>query len=50
MLYLFSGIFIDNYVFVFVVCILLLAFDFWTVKVHTLLGLFSVVSSNNTYS
>ncbi|KAG2527572.1 hypothetical protein JM16_003340 [Phytophthora kernoviae] len=31
-LYLFGSIFIDNFVFIFVVCILLLAFDFWTVK------------------
>lgn len=32
LLYLFGSIFISNFVFVFVVCILLLAFDFWTVK------------------
>ncbi|DAZ92980.1 TPA: hypothetical protein N0F65_004355 [Lagenidium giganteum] len=32
MVYLFGGIFIDSYVFIFVLCILLLAFDFWTVK------------------
>lgn len=38
-LYLFGGLFIDNYVFVFVVCILLLAFDFWTVKVSSLVSL-----------
>ncbi|RLN73632.1 hypothetical protein BBJ28_00004921 [Nothophytophthora sp. Chile5] len=31
-MYLFGGIFISSYVFIFVVCILLLAFDFWTVK------------------
>ncbi|RLN45033.1 hypothetical protein BBJ28_00014645 [Nothophytophthora sp. Chile5] len=34
-MYLFGGIFISSYVFIFVVCILLLAFDFWTVKVRT---------------
>lgn len=34
-MYLFGGLFIESYVFVFVVCILLLAFDFWTVKVGT---------------
>ena len=33
-LYLFGSIFISNFVFIFVVCILLLAFDFWTVKVR----------------
>ncbi|KAF1792705.1 Ribose-phosphate pyrophosphokinase, N-terminal domain [Phytophthora cactorum] len=32
LLYLFGSIFISNFVFIFVVCILLLAFDFWTVK------------------
>lgn len=32
MVYLFGGIFSDNYVFVAVVVILLLACDFWTVK------------------
>ncbi|TMW64106.1 hypothetical protein Poli38472_014223 [Pythium oligandrum] len=31
-LYLFGGVLFDSYVFLFVVCILLLAFDFWTVK------------------
>lgn len=31
--YLFSGWFTSNFVFVFVVCVLMLAFDFWTVKV-----------------
>ncbi|EQC27098.1 hypothetical protein SDRG_15106 [Saprolegnia diclina VS20] len=30
--YLFGGIFSNSFVFVFVICILLLAFDFWTVK------------------
>jgi hypothetical protein len=30
---MFGSIFISNFVFIFVVCILLLAFDFWTVKV-----------------
>ncbi|OQR84651.1 hypothetical protein ACHHYP_13099 [Achlya hypogyna] len=30
--YLFGGIFSSSFVFVFVICILLLAFDFWTVK------------------
>lgn len=30
--YIFGGAFSSSYVFVFVVCILLLAFDFWTVK------------------
>uniref|UniRef100_H3GZ44 Golgi apparatus membrane protein TVP23 homolog n=2 Tax=Phytophthora ramorum TaxID=164328 RepID=H3GZ44_PHYRM len=32
LLYLFGSLFISNFVFIFVVCILLLAFDFWTVK------------------
>lgn len=32
-MYLFGGLFVESFVFVFVVCILLLAFDFWTVKV-----------------
>lgn len=31
---MFGSIFISNFVFIFVVCILLLAFDFWTVKVR----------------
>ncbi|RKP25828.1 hypothetical protein SYNPS1DRAFT_15095, partial [Syncephalis pseudoplumigaleata] len=31
-LYLLSGIFTDGFVFVFVVCVVLLSFDFWTVK------------------
>lgn len=31
-MYLFGAVFVDSYVFIFVVCILLLAFDFWTVK------------------
>lgn len=31
--YLFGGVVFSSYVFIFVVCILLLAFDFWTVKV-----------------
>lgn len=31
--YLFGGVLFSSYVFIFVVCILLLAFDFWTVKV-----------------
>ncbi|KAE8904429.1 hypothetical protein PF005_g2766 [Phytophthora fragariae] len=31
-LYMFGSIFISNFVFIFVVCVLLLAFDFWTVK------------------
>ncbi|GAB9475654.1 hypothetical protein Gpo141_00012741 [Globisporangium polare] len=30
--YLFGGVVFSSYVFIFVVCILLLAFDFWTVK------------------
>uniref|UniRef100_K3WNX7 Golgi apparatus membrane protein TVP23 homolog n=1 Tax=Globisporangium ultimum (strain ATCC 200006 / CBS 805.95 / DAOM BR144) TaxID=431595 RepID=K3WNX7_GLOUD len=30
--YLFGGVLFSSYVFIFVVCILLLAFDFWTVK------------------
>ncbi|RKP09546.1 hypothetical protein THASP1DRAFT_14110, partial [Thamnocephalis sphaerospora] len=30
--YLFSGWFTDSFVLVFVICVLLLAFDFWTVK------------------
>jgi hypothetical protein len=30
--YMFGGILFDSYVFIFVLCILLLAFDFWTVK------------------
>src|SRR5262249_33582461 len=33
--YLFSGIFTDSFVIVFVVCVVLMAFDFWTVKVRT---------------
>ncbi|TDH71439.1 hypothetical protein CCR75_008251 [Bremia lactucae] len=32
LLYLFGSIFISNFVLIFVVCVLLLAFDFWTVK------------------
>jgi len=32
LVYLFSGVFTSNFIFVFVICILLLAFDFWTVK------------------
>lgn len=32
LVYIFSGIFTSNFIFVCVVCILLLAFDFWTVK------------------
>jgi len=32
LVYLFSGIFTSNYIFVAVLTILLLAFDFWTVK------------------
>lgn len=31
-MYLLSGIFTDEFVFVFVVCVVLLSFDFWTVK------------------
>ncbi|CAH0474780.1 unnamed protein product [Peronospora belbahrii] len=31
-LYLFGSIFISNFILLFVICILLLAFDFWTVK------------------
>ncbi|KAI9598341.1 hypothetical protein BDF19DRAFT_432192 [Syncephalis fuscata] len=31
-MYLFSGIFTESFVFVFVVCVVLLSFDFWTVK------------------
>lgn len=31
---MFGSIFITNFVFIFVVCVLLLAFDFWTVKVR----------------
>lgn len=31
--YLFGGVIFSSYVFIFVICILLLAFDFWTVKV-----------------
>jgi hypothetical protein len=34
--YLFSGWFIGNFVLTFVILILLLAFDFWTVKVRQL--------------
>ncbi|KAJ0388699.1 hypothetical protein P43SY_011862 [Pythium insidiosum] len=30
--YLFGSILFDSYVFIFVLCVLLLAFDFWTVK------------------
>jgi len=30
--YIFSGWFTSNFIFVFVICIILLAFDFWTVK------------------
>ena len=33
LVYLFGRLFTDSYVFLFVICILLLAFDFWTVKV-----------------
>lgn len=32
LVYIFSGIFTSNFIFVSVICILLLAFDFWTVK------------------
>lgn len=32
-IYLFGTWFTSNFVFLFVVCVLLLAFDFWTVKV-----------------
>jgi hypothetical protein len=32
LVYIFSGVFTSNYIFVAVVVILLLAFDFWTVK------------------
>lgn len=32
LMYLFGLFFTDNFIFVFVLCILLLAFDFWTVK------------------
>ena len=32
LVYVFSGLFTSNFIFVCVVCILLLAFDFWTVK------------------
>lgn len=32
LVYIFSGLFTSNFIFVCVVCILLLAFDFWTVK------------------
>ena len=31
-LYLLAGFFSDNFILIFVACILLLAFDFWTVK------------------
>lgn len=31
-MYLFCSLFFDNFILVFVVCVLLLAFDFWTVK------------------
>nr|CCA26035.1 conserved hypothetical protein [Albugo laibachii Nc14] len=30
--YIFGGLFTDSFVFIFVLCVLLLAFDFWTVK------------------
>ncbi|CAG8676902.1 19442_t:CDS:2 [Dentiscutata erythropus] len=32
LLYLFGGFFTDNFPLVFIICVLLLAFDFWTVK------------------
>ena len=32
LVYMFSGMFTSNFIFVCVICILLLAFDFWTVK------------------
>lgn len=35
-MYLFGSVLFSSYVFIFVVCILLLAFDFWTVKVRHL--------------
>lgn len=34
LIYLFGTWFTSNFVFLFVVCVLLLAFDFWTVKVR----------------
>ena len=34
LVYLFNGWFMDNFVLAFVILILLLAFDFWTVKVR----------------
>lgn len=35
-LYLFSTLFTENFVLIFVLCVLLLAADFWTVKVRAL--------------